>query len=213
MAGSGRCPQSVWVSCLRNPWGAVPHDSKPEWILVEAEMLLLLVVAAGSRRSPQNLGKGPLVGKNGLEGSLGAFGKQRLAGGRAGGHWRALAGWHWAGRRWSVDLCFLVCVPCGALTSTNVDLADGLLRISRWGLERGRKQTTGDPQRSRQAATWFGESLSAGSGSGSGDFRFQTQIQIQIQIQIRRLGRSLSAGVGLDVSGGWLQLPNTSPAL
>lgn len=38
--------------------------------LVEAELLLLLVVAAGSRRSPQDLGKSPLVGKNGLEGRV-----------------------------------------------------------------------------------------------------------------------------------------------
>lgn len=59
--------------------------------------------------------------------------------------------------------------------------------------------------------TWFDESLSV-------------RFQIQIQIQIHRFGpsRSLSlalsrgwvelVGVGLDVSGGWLQLPNTSPA-
>lgn len=57
--------------------------------------------------------------------------------------------------------------------------------------------------------TWFDESLS---------------VRFQIQIQIHRFGPSLSlslvlsrgwvelVGVGLDVSGGWLQLPNTSPA-
>lgn len=80
------------------------------------------VVAAGSRRVATRPREVPLVVKNGLEEPS----VSRLAGWRAGGHWRTVArGLALSRAEVEVDLPGLC--ACGALTSTNVDLADGLL--------------------------------------------------------------------------------------